>query len=398
MRKIYDINEFIDIMSNIKDGCFATVCYLSSAKVKKTLRGVDTDAFGADLDANRTEGDDDYYNTLKQYQSGSIKKFPYNGVVKMSKIQFHWQSEEKYEENYGKYANARDALIGKYGGEPIRRDGTDSKQAYGNGNVSIGNTDNTQGRLYSHQNGATIQNISTEYFLVDTNGQLKGGISKNAIQNIIAKSGDADGVSALKKVNATDEQIASYVEELKKLKFKVLKLMYDSILFVVASVNGEKIFFWNSKLAKQVGSGSYIVPIDPQSFQDKARELYSKTYAELRESIKRYNKLLKENKHMTQKQVIRLTEGDLHNIIKESVKKIIKEYEEDKFNPQGYKGTSNFGGYEMQIDKKGENARIKDSHTGHITDWMAIEFDEEGVAYVTMPNGEQERLCDYMKY
>jgi hypothetical protein len=113
MRKIYDINEFIDIMSSIKDGCFATVCYLSSAKVKKTLRGVDTDAFGADLVANRTEGDDDYYNTLKQYQSGSIKKFPYNGVVKMSKIQFHWQSEEKYGENYGKYANARDALIGK---------------------------------------------------------------------------------------------------------------------------------------------------------------------------------------------------------------------------------------------------------------------------------------------
>lgn len=328
MRKIYDINEFIDIMSNIKDGCFATVCYLSSAKVKKTLRGVDTDAFGADLDANRTEGDDEYYNTLKQYQSGSIKKFPYNGVVKMSKIQFHWQSEEKYGENYGKYASARDALIGRYGGEPVRRDGTDSKQAYGNGSVSIGNTDNTQGKLYSHQNGATIQNIQTEYFLVDTNGQLKGGISKEAIQNIVAKSSDADGVSALRKVNATDEQIASYVEELKKLKFRVLKLMYDSILFVVATVNGEKIFFWNSKLAKQVGSGSYVVQIDPQSFQDKARQLFSKAYAELRESIKRYNKLLKENK----KQIIRLTEGDLHNIIKESVKKILENNYKNHFN------------------------------------------------------------------
>ena len=325
MRKIYDINEFIDIMSNIKDGCFATVCYLSSAKVKKTLRGVDTDAFGADLDANRTEGDDEYYNTLKQYQSGSIKKFPYNGVVKMSKIQFHWQSEEKYGENYGKYANARDALIGKYGGEPVRRDGTDSKQEYGNGSVSIGNTDNTQGRLYSHQNGATIQNITTEYFLVDTNGQLKGGISKNAIQNIIAKSGDADGVSALRKVNATDEQIASYLEELKQLKFKVLKLMYDSILFVVATVNNEKILFWNSKLAKQVGSGSYVVQIDPQSFMQKAKELYATSYEELRESVRKYNQLIKENQMMTKKQIIRLTEKDLHNIIKESVNNILSE-------------------------------------------------------------------------
>ena len=325
-RKIYDINEFIDIMSSIKDGCFATVCYLSSAKIKKTLRGVDTNAFGNDLDSNRTDGDNEYYDTLKQYQSGDIKKFPYNGVVKMSKIQFHWQSEEKYGENYGKYADARDALITKYGGTPNRKDSTDMKQDYGKGSVSVGNTDNTQGRLYSHQNGATIQNRSTEYFLVDTDGQLKGGISKNAIQNIVAKSGDADGVSALKKVNATDEQIQSYLQELKQLKFKVLKLMYDSILFVVASVNGEKIFFWNSKLAQQVGSGSYVVQIDPQSFMAKAKEMYSNSYAELRESIKKYNKLIKENKKM-KKQVIRLTESDLYKIVKESVNNILTELE-----------------------------------------------------------------------
>ena len=323
-RKIQDINEFIDIMSNIKDGCFATVCYLSSAKVKKTLRGVDSDAFGNDLDANRTDGDDEYYNTLKQYQSGSIKKFPYNGVVKMSRIQFHWQSEKKYGENYGKYADARDALIKKYGGEPNRKDSTDAKQEYGNGGVSVGATDNTQGRLYTHQNGGTIQSMNTEYFLVDTDGRLKGGINKNAIQNIVAKSGDADGVSALKKINATDEQIKSYLEELKALKFKVLKLMYDSILFVVATVNGEKIFFWNSKLAQQVGSGSYIVPIDPQSFMQKAKELYATSYEELRESVRKYNQLIKESQMMTKKQIIRLTEKDLHNIIKESVKKIIK--------------------------------------------------------------------------
>lgn len=70
-------------MSSIKDGCFATVCYLSSAKVKKTLRGVDADAFGSDLDSNRTDGDDEYYDTLKQYQSGSIKK--YNNLIKENK-------------------------------------------------------------------------------------------------------------------------------------------------------------------------------------------------------------------------------------------------------------------------------------------------------------------------
>ncbi len=326
LRKIYDINEFIDIMSSIKNGAFATVCYLSSAKVKKTLRGSDVEAFGNDLDSNRTEGDEEYYNTLKQYQGGSIKKFPYNGVVKMSRIQFNWQSEKKYGENFGKYADARDALITKYGGEPVRKQGTDTRLDYGAGDVSVGSTDNTQGRLYSHQNGATVNYLDEYYFLVDTNGQLKGGISKEAIKNIVAKSGDADGVAALKRVNASDETIKSYLEELKALKFRVLKLMYDSVLFVVATVDDEKIFFWNSKLANQVGSGSYVVAIDPVSFKEKAKELYRKSYEEIENN---YTELMQENRNIKSNK-IKLTENDIKYLVAESVKRILKENESAK--------------------------------------------------------------------
>lgn len=335
MRKVKDIDELIKIMSSIKGGTFATVCYLSSARVKKTLRGVDTNAFGNDLDANRTDGDDEYYNTLKKYQGGEIKKFPYNGVVKMSKFQFHWQTEKKYKENQSKYAIARDALIRKYGGEPNRKEGTDTTQEYGDGNVSVGSTENTQGKMYSHQNGATIQNRSTEYFLVDNNGDLKGGISKNAIQNIISKNGDEDGVSALRKVNATDEQIASYLEELKALNFKVLKLLYDNIIFIVTTVDNEKILFFNSKLANKIGSSSYTVDINPQSFMDKARELYKSSFADLQESVKRYNKMIKEN--MKKKQLIRLTESDLHKIIKESVNNLLVEASNSNIKKKIYK-------------------------------------------------------------
>ena len=65
-RKIYDVNEFIDIMSSIKSDANATVCYLSSAKIKKTLRGSNVDEFGSDLDNNRTDGDEEYYDVLKE--------------------------------------------------------------------------------------------------------------------------------------------------------------------------------------------------------------------------------------------------------------------------------------------------------------------------------------------
>ena len=104
-----------------------------------------------------------------------------------------------------------------------------------------------------------------------------------------------------------------------------------------------------------------------------------------------------ENKKLNimSKKLIRLSEGDLHRIIKESVNNILKE---NDFEPHGYKTTSNLGGNEIQISNSGDAARIRDSHTGNITDWLEIDFDEEGVAYVTDEIGNQERLCDYMRY
>lgn len=93
---------------------------------------------------------------------------------------------------------------------------------------------------------------------------------------------------------------------------------------------------------------------------------------------------------------IKLTENKLKQIVAESVKKVLRE--SDEFKPHGYKGTSNWGGNEIQLSDRGDEARIRDSHTGKISNWMEIQFDEDGVAYVTDENGNEERLCDYLRY
>lgn len=93
---------------------------------------------------------------------------------------------------------------------------------------------------------------------------------------------------------------------------------------------------------------------------------------------------------------IKLTESKLKQIVAESVKKVLRE--SDEFKPHGYKGTSNWGGNEIQLSDRGDEARIRDSHTGKISNWMEIQFDEDGVAYVTDENGNEERLCDYLRY
>jgi DNA-directed RNA polymerase subunit L len=96
------------------------------------------------------------------------------------------------------------------------------------------------------------------------------------------------------------------------------------------------------------------------------------------------------------KNTIRLTESDLKRVISESVKRILRE--NDDFQPHGYRGTSNWGGLEMQISDSGDAARLRNSVTNQVSDWLEIQFDEDGVAYVIDENGDEERLCDYMRY
>lgn len=91
---------------------------------------------------------------------------------------------------------------------------------------------------------------------------------------------------------------------------------------------------------------------------------------------------------------IRITESQLHRVITESVKKVLRESEE--FSPTGYRTVSNLGGHEIEISPRGDSARFK-FYGGEPTDWLEIEFDEDGVAYVETERGK-ERLCDYMRY
>ena len=114
----------------------------------------------------------------------------------------------------------------------------------------------------------------------------------------------------------------------------------------------------------------------------------------LRGIDKRRNKMNK-NENIMKQNTIKLNESSIRKMVAESVKRVLKEM--DEFIPHGYKAMNNYGGNEIQISKSGDAARLK-FQNGEVSDWLEIEFDEEGVAYVTTPYGQQEKLSEYMRY
>ena len=121
-----------------------------------------------------------------------------------------------------------------------------------------------------------------------------------------------------------------------------------------------------------------------------------------RQTGQRYDNYLKHKYTESKKQKFNMTESQLNNLIKECITEVLAEStnkqlkESDEFKPTGYRTVSNLGGHEVQIHPSGDSARFK-FYGGQPTDWLEIEFDENGAAYVETERG-RELLADYMRY
>ena len=108
----------------------------------------------------------------------------------------------------------------------------------------------------------------------------------------------------------------------------------------------------------------------------------------------------KYNYRESNKGKITMKENQFRKLVKECFMEVMKERkqlkESDEFKPTGYRTVSNLGGHEVQIHPSGDSARFK-FYGGQPTDWMEIEFDENGAAYVETERGK-ELLADYMRY
>lgn len=314
MRRIANYEEMIDILSSLKAGTFVTIGYITATTINKTPKTIDMNQLNNDIENNKAELDkidSNLYNQFQSFQRGE-SKLPIGELLKVVRCQFNWQTEQNYRDGYAKYADARNEILKSYGVDPNKGKKTDTQVDYGKG-ISTGSTENTKDRLYTHQNGNKLLFKKTDYYLINKDGEMIGNsaISPSALSALFKKP-SIDGVAAMRAMNKSDAEIEEYIQKIKDLKFSVMKINFDHILYVSCTYNNEKVFFFNDKIAMTLGSGKNLKNIDLTTIIRIVKEQLKAVNIELNESFKKLKK-----------KTITLCESDIKKIVKETISRLL---------------------------------------------------------------------------
>lgn len=289
-RRIATADEMFDLLSRMNAGKFVTICYVNAVPLLKTKRALNMDQFGADLDANQPgEGEDStIYNQLRQYHSDEkMKKLPITGIVSVTRYNMQWSSEESFKKNRAEYAKKKDDIDKRYGiyKDPAERraGGFAEVNTFG---ISVGNTDNTRNTAYIHQNTAKSR-TSSQLYVVDNDGNIVSTVKNELIRSLRSVKSDSN-VTALRKIEKSEEEIAQYQKEVAALNFRERKFIVDKILYIVATIDKEKFVFINERLAEMVDKG---LKINNQQFIEIANRMYRQDDAMTESMCRRYNEI-----------------------------------------------------------------------------------------------------------
>lgn len=294
-RRIATANEFFDILSSMKGGCFATIGYVTGANL--TIPQVKK----KNPETGRMKGYDDYETFGKELgHDGEV-----GGVIKLTSYTLNWSTPESIGKAYKKYKADANNIRSEFGLEPMQdRESYKSTQEYGDNGISTysGNNDDLKLHSYTAQN---VHNARTKgiYYLISTEGKVIRELDKSELLSYFKKKSEMSGVSALRKMGATEERIQEFIDKMNGLKMSYKNFEASSILYMVATVNGEKIVYINENLTQSV-RGINIIPAE---FTKIAKERYNIDYATLQEAIEEHAiEILKESKES--KNIISLME------------------------------------------------------------------------------------------
>lgn len=264
-RKVETPEKLFDILDQIGKNNFVCVGYVSGANlnIPKVKR--------VNPETNRMKSYDDYGKFASEIGSET----EIGALVKITSYNFRYYNNEDLKKKYGEYKTKVNDIRSKYGLDAIGEKENDYKTTmnYGSGvDVYSGDDENKVGNFYINANTSGRNNIKSVVYAVDVNGNIVEELTQEQIKPYLkAKGEEVPGANALRKMNMEDDIVERYIEEIKSLNFNYKRFEGNSILWIAATVNGQKIVYVNSNLTKTIND----ININKEDFVKKANERYN---------------------------------------------------------------------------------------------------------------------------
>lgn len=294
-RIIKHFDEILDILDNIKGGQFVTIGYISVVKNWQNTpkkNNVKTGKVSNRNDYNKLSDIVGGERPNHEQIQGFIKITRYTGLNYLNETSFKKQSDI--------YKAKRDVIYKEFNISNIlaKQTGQDSQKgnwgAQDSTHSVYTNADNS--KKYSRQNVVNAKKDNV-YYTIDENGNIIDIIKPSSIKPYL-KSYGIPYEQALRKSGMGDIYVNDYVKKMTEInrRFMINTFSIDNVLYILATVNGEKILYINDQIKPMISSK---IQVDVNQLLDMVKEELSGKMFETK--LKRL--------------IRNLTEQTIHNII-----------------------------------------------------------------------------------
>ena len=292
-------DEILDILNKTDEdpksgGKWATITYVHTASVYKQKRNMKTkevvwrnDDVQSALDKHSDRSGEDWHKSLSafnQEDNDTKSKNPVSKIVLANRYLLHWHTQEDYGrdswQSGERLRKARMSIGVALDSDGYLGDNHNQRQKF-----DYGAQQNQTGNLSRDFNMAKMdrKRLKSFIFLCDDNGDVITELPEDVYYSMIAKF----TLKPEKEVEAiaTPEQLEAYMEvkrqELKN--FNPKNLLFDRMLCIAASVNGQSYYYINDALSVPISKNKGAANINRQKMIELAKELLDENFEVLDE-------------------------------------------------------------------------------------------------------------------
>ena len=288
-RKQVSRDQIIDILNATDDskensGLFATVTYLTAKAIYKGKRKGSwrSDDVQSALEKHQDKSGEDWYQKLSAFNQPDVKgDNPIYSVVIATRYKIHWHSRKHLGRAYDEYSRKLKDLRMKHG-IGLGTDGMLGDNHNQRQQTDYGPQLNQTNNMSRDFNMAGAETKATAYFC-DENGNVVTELPMDVVYSMAAKKtyDPYKDVEAEVKKTLSGEVLDAYAKAKSELvkTFRMKNLLFDKMLCIAASVNGQSYYYINDKVSMVVrDKGAYV---NQQDMVKIAEEQLSETFEDL---------------------------------------------------------------------------------------------------------------------